>query len=107
MGSIERKTKQVFRSIQASFGTLMRARLVSERQARAKKIKTIRATIRAIDAALEKPGSEPALRRLRAVKNQMAELLDQEVSDLTKRVDNSRRMLARLRSPRSFPFLKP
>ncbi len=107
MGSIERKTKQVFRSIQESFGTLMRARLVSERQARAKKIKTIKATIRAIDAALGKPGSLPTLRRLRAVKNQMAELLEQEVSDLTKRMDNSKRMLARLRSPRSFPFLKP
>ncbi len=106
MGSIERKTKQVFRSIQESFGTLMRARLLSERQARAKKIKTIKATIRAIDAALEKPGSAPALRRLRAAKNQMAELLEQEVSDLTKRMDNSKRMLARLRSPRSFPFLK-
>ena len=107
MGTIERKTKQVFRTIQASFGTLMRARLVSERQARAKKIKTIKATIMAIDAALEKPGSEPALRRLRAVKNPMAELLEQEVSDLTKRIDNSKRMLARLRGPRSFPFLKP
>src|SRR2546425_3407949 len=107
MGSIERKTKQMFRSIQESFGTLMRASLVSERQARAKKIKTIKAAIRAIDAALEKPGSEPALRRLRAVKNQMAELLEQEVSDLTKRMDNSKQMLARLRSPRSFPFLKP
>ncbi len=80
---------------------------MSERQARGKKIKTIKATIRAIDAALEKPRSEHALRRLRAVKNQMAELLEQEVSDLTKRMDNSKRMLARLRSPRSFPFLKP
>jgi len=107
MASIERRTKQVFRSIQASFGTLMRVRLVSERQARAKKIKTIRATIRAIDGALAKPGSEPALRRLRAVKKQIAELLDQEVSELTKRVDDGRRMLARLRSPRSLPFLKP
>ena len=107
MGSIERRTKQLFRSIQESFGTLMRGRLVSERQARAKKIKTIKATIRAIDAALERPGSGPALRKLRAVKNQMAELLGQEVSDLTKRMDNSKRMLARLRSPRSFPFLKP
>jgi len=106
MGNIERKTKQVFRSIQESFGTLMRARLVSERQARAKKIKTLKATIRAIDAVLEKPESEPALRRLRAVKDQMAELLEQEVSDLTKRMDNSKRMLAGLRSPRSFPFLK-
>ena len=107
MGSIERRTKQLFRSIQESFGTLMRGRLVSERQARAKKIKTIKATIRAIDAALEKPGSEHALRKLRAVKNLMAELLEQEVSDLTKRMDTSKRMLARLRSPRSFPFLKP
>jgi len=102
MVNIERKTKQVFRSFQASFGTLMRARLVSERQVRAKKIKTIKA----IDAAVHKPGSRAALRRLRAVKNQLAELLKQEVDDLTKRGDSSKRMLARLRNPRSFSFLK-
>lgn len=107
MVSIERKTKQVFRNFQASFGSLMRARVVSERQARGKKIKLIKATIRAIEAALKKPGSADALRRLRAAKNQLAELLEQEVSDMTKRVDDSKQMLARLRRPRSFPFLKP
>jgi len=106
MVNIERKTKQVFRSFQASFGTLMRARLVSERHVRAKKIKTIQATLKAIDAAVHKPGSRAALRRLRAVKNQLAELLKQEVDDLTKRGDSSKRMLARLRNPRSFSFLK-
>src|SRR5438876_11199678 len=36
-----------------------------------------------------------------------AELLEQEVTELTKRTDTSKRMLARLRNPRSFPFLKP
>ncbi len=107
MVNIERKAKQVFRSFQASFGGLMRARLVSERQLRTKKIRTIKATIKAIDAALHKPGSKPALRRLRGVRNQMAQLLEQEVSDLTKRMDTSKRMLARLRSSRSFPFPKP
>jgi hypothetical protein len=106
MVSVERKAKQVFRSFQASFGTLMRARLVSERQLRAKKIKTINATIKAIDAALHKPGSKPALRRLRAVKTQMTELMEQEVTDLTKSIDTSKRMLARLRSGRTFPLPK-
>jgi len=107
MVSIERKAKRVFRSFQASLGTLLRGRLVSERQLRAKKIKTIKATIKAIDAALHRPGSKPALRQLRAVKTQMTELLEQEVSDLTKRIDASKGMLARLRSQRTFPFLKP
>jgi len=107
MVSIDRQAKQLFRSYQASFGAFMRGRLASERRLRAKKIKTIRATIKAIDAAIRKPDSKPALRRLRAVKIQMAELLEQEVSDLTTRVDTSKRMLAKLRSRLAFPFLKP
>ena len=107
MVSIDRQAKHLFTSFQASFGTLIRGRLASERHLRAKKIKTIKATIKAIDAAIRKPDSKPALRRLRAVQIQMAELLEQEVRDLTKRVDTSKRMLARLRSRRAFPFLKP
>jgi len=107
MVSIERQANQVFRSFQASFGGLMRARLVSERQLRTKKIRTIKATIKAIDAALHKPGSKPALRRLRGVRTQMAQLLEQEVSGLTKRMDASKRMFARLRGRRSFPFPEP
>src|SRR6266496_2496640 len=106
MVRIEGKAKQLFRSFQASFGGLMRARLVSERQLRTKKIRTIKATIKAIDAALKKPGSKPAPRRLRGVRTQMAQLLEQEVSDLTKRMDASKRMVARLRSLGSFPFPK-
>ncbi len=106
MVSIDRKVKQVFRSFQASMSTVMRARLLSERQVKAQKIRTLKATLKAIDAALERPGSKPVLRRLRDVKNELAELLEQEVSDLTKRMDTSKRMLARLRNPR-FPFLKP
>ena len=106
MVSIDRQAKQLFKSFQARFGSFMRARLASERQLRAKKINTIKATIKAIDAAIRKPDSKPALRRLRAVKIQMAELLEQEVSDLTKRVATSKRMLTRLRGRLAFPFLK-
>ena len=103
---IDRKVKQVFKSFQASMSTVMRARLASERRVKTQKIKTIKATLKAIDTALERPGSRPALRRLKAVRSQVVELLEQEVRDLTKRMDASKRMLARFRNPR-FPFLKP
>ena len=106
MVSIDRKVKQVFKSFQASMSTVMRARLASERRVKTQKIKTIKATLKAIDTALERPGSRPALRRLKAVRSQVVELLEQEVRDLTKRMDASKRKLARFRNPR-FPFLKP
>ncbi len=78
MVSMDRKVKQVFRSFQASMSTVMRARLASERRVKAQKIKTIKATLKAIDTALERPGSKHALRRLKAVRSQVAELLEQE-----------------------------
>src|SRR5437764_14187699 len=107
MVSVERKVKQGVRNFHASLGTLMRGRLVSERQLRAKKIKTIKATVKAIDAALHRPGSKPALRQLRAVRTQITKLLEQEVGDLTKRIDASKGLLARLRGQRTFPSVKP
>src|SRR5437773_11800667 len=98
MVSIDRQAKQLFRSFQASFGSFMRGRLASERQVRAKKIKTIKATIKAIDAAIRKPDSKPALRRLRAVKIQMEIGRASCREKVTKRVDTSKRKIARLHS---------
>src|SRR6266511_76142 len=105
MVNIERKAKQVFRSFQASFGGLMRARLVSERQLRTKKIRNIKATIKAIDVALHKPGSKIALRRRGGVRNPMVQLMDQEVSDLSASIYNRKRTVARLLAVLTHPFI--
>jgi len=101
MRHIDRTTKRLFKEFQAKMGTVMRARLASERQIRRRKIQTIKATINAIDGALEKPGSKRALRGLSLAKRQMAKLLTEEVSDLAERLADSKRTLAALSTPRS------
>ena len=105
MPSMDQRTKEMFRSLGANLATVMRARFASEHHARSKKIKTLKSTIKAIDAAVGQPGSKRTLQTLTVVRNQIAELLTQEVKELTKRRATSKQPLASFRS-RSFPFGK-
>ena len=90
MRIMERRAKQVLNTFQASFTTIMRARVAAEHRVRADKIKTLRGAAKAIDRTLASPGSKAALRGLRASRSRIAKLLEREITELADRKRGSK-----------------
>jgi hypothetical protein len=89
--------QDAYRGIRGSMAGLLRAQLTQERRRRGTRIKSLKAMIKGIGAAMAKPDSKAALRKLTAIKQQLARDLKLEATKLADRARSGTRMLARLR----------
>jgi hypothetical protein len=94
---LTRAMQDAYRGIRGSMAGLLRAQLTQERRRRGTRIRSLKAMIKGIGAAMAKPDSKAALRKLTAIKQQLARDLQLEVTKLADRARSGTRMLARLR----------
>jgi hypothetical protein len=83
--------------MRGSFAGLMRAQMGQERQRRLARIKTLKAMIKGITAAIAKADSRAALRNLAAIKKHLAEDLRSEVTKLAESASSGKRMIVKFR----------